>query len=211
MKKFFIILVITFLATTSNAQFFLGGDLGVSLRSEKVKRNTNITNSTQFGFAVAPKAGYYFNNKFAVGLGFNISPSFQTYKPNQNDREWNTVLAWSVDPFVRYHVFTVKKFFIILEGTVSVGGTHHLKTFGQQERRPTTINIGVIRVAPILGYKLTDRIQLEAGLNFLSLGYGIDITTGENETRTTHQFIFGATSANILNVGSLRIGAIFKF
>ena len=43
MKKFFIILAIICIATTSNAQFFMGGDLGFALRSEKAKVDDPVT------------------------------------------------------------------------------------------------------------------------------------------------------------------------
>jgi len=70
-----------------------------------------------------------------------------------------------------------------------------------------------------LGFNLTDRIQVEAGLHFLNLGYNIDMTKWEEaphnyhpKTRSTkHDFNIGFNSSSILVVTQLQLGVIYKF
>ena len=118
-----------------------------------------------------------------------------------------------------------------MEGSVGIGGeqykedyTHPVSSVKYQEDRQSTIGIGVLNITPILGFKLSEHFQLEAGLNFLNLGYNIDIinrtlkTTDIDQkeeiskTKTIkHDFNIGFNSSSILVVSQLTIGVIYKF
>jgi hypothetical protein len=212
MKKLFITLTIISMAVSLHAQFFLGGNIGFSVSSDRTKVKDELTfKSTHFASIFAPKGGYYVNDKFAAGLSFSLGPSFRVTGVEKDKQQWNSFFNWGVAPFVRYHVLTVKKFFFMLEGTIYAGGQHRIGKDTKDE--PYTITIGCFNIAPFIGYKLTKHVQLEAGVNFLSLGYEINIRQDKknNTVNTDHGFTFGANSANIFNVGALTIGAIFKF
>ena len=230
MKKLFIILVITCIAFNSNAQWFIGGQLGLNVSEEK---NTNgAGNPGTFGFVIAPKSGYYFNEKLAIGLSFSVGANFYGSGTLFVSHSEGSV-SWRVNPFVRYSILTYKRFSLILEGSTGVGGVHQkivrksgdvIGSMSTNEQKYSTIGIGVINIIPILGFKLTDHFQLEAGLNFLNLGYNIDIINTEityiapfeetrhNKTKTIrHDLNIGFNSSSILTLSQLTIGVIYKF
>jgi len=202
------------IAVTLNAQWFLGGNVGFSTKTDQTIAGSGTDYaSTVIGFHIAPKAGYYFNEKFAFGLSLSIGGNFSlTTNPNAIDRLTFSV-PWKFSPFVRWHVYTYKKLSLILEGNMGVYGNHH--NTNQMTGFKNNIGITVINITPMLGYKLSDHFQLEAGLNFLSLGYDINWNIeGEKPNKTTrikHDFNIGFNSANIISMGYLTIGAIYKF
>ena len=58
--------------------------------------------------------------------------------------------------------------------------------------------------------------EMEAGLNFLSLGYNIDIYKGVDYDNTKvdytkHDFNFGFKSYSVHSLGQLQFGVIYKF
>jgi len=234
MKKIFILLAITCIAVNVNAQWFVGGKLALNIKDSNIKMDDEIImNATVIGFHIAPKGGYYFNEKCALGLSFSVGTNFRKESTEFQRHQFRDIsVPWCINPFVRYSVFTYKKFSLILEGSIGVGGEHYkeTRTYGGHimsnlEKKYSIIGIGVINVTPILGFKLSDRFQLEAGLNFLNLGYNIDITdriekticttTGKEETVNTkfidHDFNIGFNSSGILVMSQLTIGVIYKF
>ena len=228
MKKIFIIVTIILIVTNVNAQWFLGGEIGISAYNINetvvfVDRNEpNTISKTHVGFMLAPKGGYYFNEKFALGLSFYIGSTFAIdalYK-DQKYREYS--INWGVYPFVRFSVFTYKKVSLVLEVSTGVGSTQTFWKLGDSktEKGSTTIAIGVFNMTPILSFNLTDHLQMEAGLNFLNIGYNIDIISREKgpppyvyyKTSTTkHDFNIGFNSSSIFVLTQLRFGIVYKF
>jgi hypothetical protein len=80
MKKLFTLLAITFLALNVNAQWFVAGSIGVNVNDidEKITwdNGEHIDKRTEIGFSIAPKGGYYFNEKLAAGLSVSIGANF---------------------------------------------------------------------------------------------------------------------------------------
>jgi hypothetical protein len=190
----------------------------------------------EIGFTLTPKFGYYFNEKFALGLSLHLGTTFVTdtsrltivdaqnnFISESSIKKKETYLTWGAYPFVRYSVFTYKKFFLMLEGRIGVGMNYSF--FKREEDKIknelTTLSISVFNVTPIVGFKLSKHFQMEAGLNFLNLGYNIDITKEEEKiessylfnkiNRINHNFNIGFNSSSIFSVSQLTIGVIYKF
>jgi len=212
------VLLLCVFATKVNAQCFLGGGIGFNLNVEKSKYSSetyNHTNSqTYVGFALAPKFGYSFNEKIAIGLngygGYNFTVN-RAY-----------TITWGINPFFRYTPFTYKNFSLILECGSTVGGAHNFWKIenGKAKNISKTLAIGVIHITPILGFKVTEHLQLEAEVNFLQIGYYIDKTEmvlGEikegkfNAEYSTHSFNIGLNSSSILAMTQVRVGVVYKF
>jgi len=239
MKKIIIITAIVFISINLNAQWFIAGSVGLNVYENKetlfwdegVLEKATTTYSS-IGFSVSPKVGYYFNEKLAAGLCLYVGAGFNNTTVNHsNIHTYNTkrqAIHWSVCPYVRYSVFSYKKFSIILEGRTGVGGSHSFyKPDGEKtgwregKNYSNTLAVGVLNVTPILGFKLTDRIQVEAGLHFLNLGYNIDMIKEEyidaccgnpNRKNTTkHDINIGFNSSSILVASRLQFGIIYKF
>jgi hypothetical protein len=223
MKNVIIILAILSIATNVNAQWFLGGGIGFNLNIEKTKSSSEIErynrtyNQTSVGFALVPKFGYYFNEKFALGLNCSAGYNYAGWNKMKNHD-----ISWSAGLFVRFTTFTYKNFSLILEGGSSIGGLHYFWKFRDEkiEKEHPVLAIGVFNITPILGFKLTDHLQLEVEVHFLNIGYNIDISKHElnsmNEGKftikdVTHSFNIGFSSKSILAMTQVKVGVVYKF
>ena len=246
MKQILIFIVAAFITTNANAQWFLGGNVGLSVNdiTENRDRENNDEHRTLktsgFSFAIAPKSGYYFNEKFALGLSLNFqvgtslridswSIPVDGLRLEDESKSQRRSMHYGIYPFVRYSILTYKKLSIIMEGTVGVAykqGKDVLtmkSSDAKSEIRSSTIGITVLNVTPIIGFNLSKHFQLEARLNLFSLGYSIDITKGEtkgnadffidtqNYNNVAHNFTTGFNAANILSMSGFTIGFIYKF
>jgi hypothetical protein len=225
MKKLFNLLAITFIAVTANAQWFIGGGMGLSATvkerpKEKIPYYGTIDKKRDYlvGINIAPKMGYYFNDKLAFGLEPSIGVTFAntlqlvqmfdgTYQYIEYD---GTFINWRIAPFLRYTVFTHKKFAFMLEGNIGIGGRHEVKY-----NNYSIIGVGVLNIVPVLGYKLTDCLQLETTLNFLNLGYNIDIYiagSGYDKSKMiVHDLNIGFNAKSVFAISQLTVGIIYKF
>ncbi|MCL2290386.1 MAG: hypothetical protein FWC34_06745 [Bacteroidetes bacterium] len=228
MKKIIMLIVSTFIISSVNAQWFLGGNVGINATIGEAAGAPAIPNTKKdrdylVGLAIAPKFGYYFNEKVAAGveLSFGLTiasttkivydPFYGSYYPTKYE---GMLFNWRFAPFFRYAVFTHKKFSLMLEGTIGIGGEHsNLSSNNLQDY--SMIGIGVLNIVPVLSYKLTDRLQLEAVLNFLNLGYNIDIDLVPDGSwkakHLQHDLNIGFNAKSIFVMSQLTIGVIYKF
>jgi opacity protein-like surface antigen len=68
-----------------------------------------------------------------------------------------------------------------------------------------------LNIYPGLSYDLTDNLSFQTSLNFLSLGYSYFVSRDGSFKDVTSSFNFGTGLSNILSIGSITIGAIYKF
>jgi len=237
MKKAYLILVIATIVVNANAQWFLGGNIGLHVSSiADTREGAKLTPyQSSIGFSIAPKFGYYFNEKLAIGLDLGVGPAFAketkmypysdpwSGRQIQIERTYKeTSVHWRFSPFIRYSVFNYKKFSLILEGSVGVAARHVSREYVNipefilnPKEKYSIISVGIFNVVPVLSYKLTDHLQLEAQLNFLNLGYNIDMSgfdgNGSGVTSLKHDFNIGINSRSVFVVSQLTVGAIYKF
>jgi len=220
-------MAILFIASNLNAQWFLGGEIGLNVNNSAVnivENNIDRTrNRTEVGFLIAPKAGYYFNKKFALGLNLSVGSAFRIDASSPRSIKYKEYFAnWGVFPFVKYTVFTYKKFHLVLEGRTGVGGRYSFYKIGEDkiEKGYNVLAIGVFNITPILGFNLNEHLLFEAGLNFLNIGYNIDILIRETnnpftsyyvKNSITHDFNIGFNSSSILVLTQLKFGVVYKF
>ena len=220
MKKIFILFAILFIAVTLNAQWFVGGQLGLGIQNEREKTegvkdfdHNNIYGSFLFG----PYFGYCINDKWCVGLDVAVGTQFRI---SQNlwmtDKYRQNFVGWDVIPFAKYAAFTYNKFSLQIKGSIGVGGLHEFTKRGNEktEKGATAIIINVLNIVPILDFALTDHWHLDAELSFLNIGYGIAIYKDEPKSKTTntiHNFNCIFNSSNVLTMNCLKIGAYYKF
>jgi len=231
MNKILIIFIGIFWAINLNAQWFAGGEISGSIHNnDQTLDEVNIERTLKnidIKFAFTPKFGYYFNDKFALGLGLQVGYNFNNgdnnvdymYKYRENS------IDFGIYPFVRYTAFSYKKFFLMLEVETGFGIAFFSDSLENQHKiEQRNININVLNFKPIIGFNLNDNFQIETGINFLSLGYTINIekeksntTIGEGSIETInvkeiiHNFDFGFKSSNILSIAQLNVSVIYKF
>ena len=243
MKKVFMTLAAIAAFSFANAQIFVGGSLGISTSSGRTNTSYTttvggVTNTTEgeykepsnFDLFVAPKVGFYLNDKLAVGLGLGINHFSETeydyvgITPNESEYTMKNVgTEFGLIPFVRYHFAEWNNFSLFGELTVGM-------LFGRSKDIETTANTEVVTegpkgfalnvsVTPGVAYKINDHIQLEAMINLLGLNYIYSKITQMNDYITSQQervvreseFEFGVDSEDAFNVGNLTIGFVYKF
>jgi hypothetical protein len=219
MKKVIISFVVLVTAIcSSNAQVFIGGELGLKFSGGNTKNgSTTIDSPTTFGIRFSPKVGFYLNDKFAIGGEVLLGTSIYNDKAVTNETT-DTEVEWGIAPFVRYSVLEFGKFSVLFEGTAGLYGTSSKsKTGNTTVDLPSTLSVGLI-VAPLLSYELTEKISLEMELDFLSLGIvsttqTTKVSGSSDIKRNNTYFGVGADSNNVLNsdLGAVTIGFIYKF
>jgi len=224
MKKISLILAISIMVLSVNAQLFLGGSAGIKalVMNAPMIENTTFSypkdgNDYLVGISFSPRIGFYVKEKLALGVDFSVGAEFQSitrfyetpWGPPYSYINEEIIFQWRIAPFLRGTVFTHKKFSLLLEGTIGAGGAHFMQSDG------FAIGVGVLNIVPVLAYKLSDRFQLEATLNFLNLGYNIGIvgTTNKNSDNLVllHDFNIGFNSKNVFVMSQFTVGFIYKF
>jgi hypothetical protein len=220
MKKLFITIALALAtAVACNAQYFVGGSLGLSTHSSKTEIDGygTVKSPSTFGFSITPKVGYYLNPKVAVGLSASFGYSDSTIYTTTPKTEVKTY-SWSVSPFARYSFLQFGKFSVLAEATVGINGSSLKTKETSTVDGISTFGYGV-NVAPILSYDISKKFSLETKLNFLALGFNYTKTktpaeisaTGTEQNVKESDFGFGVNSNNLVTVGDITIGAIYKF
>jgi hypothetical protein len=215
MKKIIIMIAIVSIALSANAQVFIGGNLGVEFGKNKLKHTGLLANTTEGIFAIAPKVGYFFNDKFAIGLEFMVGYGFQVSALENDSKVKQNAFLWGVNPFVRYSVFTHHKFALVLEGSIGLGAINSSIKYGSEKphKNPSVLTVNAFNIAPYLTFNLTDHLILETGLHFLDFGYRIDIEKDKDAdiTETSHKFGLNFDTSNVLTLARVKMGVLFKF
>lgn len=245
MKKVFMTLAAVAAFSFANAQLFVGGSLGFSSQSGKTNDNytttvgslttsyeTEYKSPSSSEFVIAPKVGFYLNEKLAVGA----SLIFDRYSKTEFDypQLWdnnsevensykNIGTAFGIAPFVRYHFAEWNNLSLFGELTVGMmwGNTKDVATVDNKETTldgPKTFAFGV-SLTPGVAYKINEHIQLEATLDVFGLNYMYEKMTETTDEEilkgetvvTNSSFNFGVDSESLFNVGQLTVGFVYKF
>ena len=213
MKKIFCILILgCLITTTAHAQYFAGGSVSLHAGSNKI----GDLKTKSSGFGLSPSLGYYWNEQLAFGLAVSLSGSYSNNNMNLDGPYKTAATTWAIAPFARYSLIEFGKFSVWAEASLNLGMSFskitHSAIAAIPDDKYTTLQAS-LNVAPLLSYALSNKINLEAGLKFLNLGYSVS-RQKHKETdivSTSSSFGLGADSNNILNVGNLTIGAVYKF
>lgn len=202
------------MSTGVNAQLFVGGNFGFSSSggSNKVG-NTTVDAPSIRNFSLSPMVGYYLTPKMAVGVKLNLSTG-KAVTPGTPETVDKTN-SFGVAPFVRYHAISFNKFSVYAQGGIGISFASSKTTVGNTSTNgPKTTSFG-FGVSPGISYELNEHFSLETSINILSLNYSFSTTkegSGATETVTKRSnFNLGAGLDNVINVGAITIGAIYKF
>jgi len=230
MKKILSTTALISFAMICQAQWFVGGNIGGNRNSEEQASGRNNSVRTIYSeFSFAPTFGYQ-ANRLAFGTTLNFQ-QHTTKSQRWSGSIWidNTDLKtkfpfWGIQPFVRYTFVEFGKFSVYANL-----GMHFLK--GKNERPHTysggwgwppitvmepynVISFG-INMTPTLSYNLSEKISLETSLNFMNFGLNIMRSTYDDKHRdekiTERNFGIGVNSGNVVDVGAISIGFIYKF
>ena len=201
---------------SGSAQVFVGGGLGMSFGNGKSSLGSTDNSSSGFGFNISPQVGYFMTNDLAIGvsayLGNNWSDSKRIdpdYPLNEGEQK-SSRSSWGISAFGRYKLMElgIDKLSLLAEGSIGVQGSHEKHTAnGSTTKYPGSTVYGV-NTRPVLSYKLSDKIDVLAYCNFLTIGYNYQTNNNPelNHKSKSHNFNFGFNSFSDLD-----IGFIYKF
>ncbi|MDR2448940.1 MAG: hypothetical protein LBD52_03160 [Prevotellaceae bacterium] len=192
MKKTILIMLVSVLCTGFvNAQVYLGGSLGFGTETEKPEVGDK-TKTTSFSFA--PEIGFGLNSNFELGIALALTNLKTDFGGNETKSN-----AWRVAPYARLSVIEFGNFSVWGQANLFVGG-------GEQNSQKAT-SFG-LNIQPVLKYNLSDHFSLLANLNFLNLGFS---QTKIKDVSTTTSFDLGVDSYNVVTLGDIAVGFIYKF
>lgn len=215
MKKLFITLAFVAATFFAQAQFFVGGSLGVGTGSGSTTvKNGDVTVTTDapktLDFTFAPSIGYMFNEKMGVGLdlGFGMN------KSTEKDEDFTTKVTTTeigFAPYFRYVFAEVDNFKFYADARIEYamskpkakvegGGT----TVTVDGAKTTTLGVGIV---PGMAYMLTDHISMNCALNILELGFATQKTVDKDDdtnyeaTTKVNNLGFGVNYATPITIG----------
>ena len=217
MKKLFITIAFVAAAMFANAQFFVGGNLGMAMENGKIKAVNSGTTVEQdapkaFTFTFAPSLGYMFNDNMGVGLDLmfgmgKVTEKDYTYDPVATFKTKTTTIGFA--PYFRYVFAEVDNFKFYADAKLAYQMSKPKSEWKQDGTTVTndgskTTNFG-IGIVPGMAYQLTDNISMNCALNILELGFqtekNVEKVDDETTTRKYTDFGFGVNYATPITIG----------
>jgi len=162
-----------------------------------------------YGFEVSTKAGYWLNDRIAVG----IDVTYATQNPIGEVKF--TSNYFGLGAFSRYQLFRWDRLAILAEGSAGVRlGTGNEDSVSELNTEYSLTDF-VFIVRPLITYDISNRFSVVVVCDFMRLVFQhrINRTYSEGfhtETITT-QFYFGASSTVFDSLSDIRIGFSFNF
>jgi outer membrane protein len=192
-----------------NAQVFVGGSVRFNTSNSDNNRITPVTKVSNYNLDLSPSVGKFLSEKLAIGLALDITLSGN--KTGVNAETISKSSGIGINPFLRYYAIKWNKFSVFGQGNIDIAFSNSsLKTDGIVTDGPkvTRFSIGVNSG---LSYDASEKLSLLTSLNILSFGYNYVITKDGSTKDKISNFNIGAGLGNIVSVGAITIGAIFKF
>ncbi len=208
-KLLIIIVMLPFFWMDLDAQYFVGGSFSLNTTGNKFDNGVATSKSSNYSFNFSPGVGKFLSDNVAAGIYLNLDLSGSTTGTSPEVKSTTSTLGAS--PFVRYYALRWNKFSVFGQGNLGFSVSNSsVKANGIKSDGPKDTRF-YFSVYPGLSYDIGDKLQLMTSINILSLGFSYNIDkNGTTETKTSG-FNAGAGLSNIVSVGSISIGAIYKF
>ena len=214
MKLYRVILIALFssFCLSLNAQVFIGGSIQFMSSNEKAEyKNTILSKESVMGLAFSPNVGVFLSDNVALGIELDLMTI--TGKSGISNEITYKESAIGLSPYFRYYAWNWNKFSVFGQGNVGFSLSKSTSELGSTiTKGPKETNFYIMFV-PGLSYDLTDKFALETSINLLSIGFNHSMVTDDdgdyNDNEST--FYFGAGLDNIVTIGAIKIGAIYKF
>lgn len=212
MKTARILLIVIFSIIHGNlsAQFFVTGNFGLNTSGGSSDNGTVKTDKpSKLSFTFSPMVGKFISQKIGIGIGFNFSLS--NTKTTGTTVTIDKSSAFGLCPFIRYKVLTLNKFLVFSQANIGFSYSNPTTTMvGTTADETKTTNL-YFNVVPGIAYNLNKKISFQTFINVLNFGYYLTTTKLNSEKETTSSFGLGAGLNNIVTIGNITIGAIYKF
>ena len=209
-SRIILIVLFSFFYVSLSAQFFVGGNFGLNTSGGSTDNGTIKTDKpSTISFNFSPRVGEFLYEKLAAGVALNFSLS-RTKTPGATETiDKSSTIGLS--PFLRYYAIKLDKFSVFGQGNIGFSYSRSTtKVGGTLTNGPITTNL-YLNVVPGLAYDLSDKFSLETSINVLNFGYYQTTSKNGSAKDKTSSFGMGAGLDNIVTVGNISIGAIYKF
>ena len=201
-----LIVLFSFFCLSLNAQVFVGGNLGFNLTTDKTIYGNTASDYTIY---LAPFAGKFLSEKVATGVALDMNVRGNTSGGDPETTTKSNSLGGSL--FLRYYAIKWDKFSIFGQANLGVTFTgSSTKTDGTTTDGPKSTRL-YLSIYPGLSYDISEKLSLQTSLNILSFGYNYKTTKVGTAKDINSSFIFGAGLSDIVSIGNITIGAIYKF
>jgi hypothetical protein len=207
--KFIPIPLLLFVSVCLNAQTFIGGNVGFSTSKSEEDRTHDTLKINNCTLGLMPSLGRYITNNLAIGIALNISSTKRKVEYYTTSIEKSSNIG--INPFIRYYAIRWNKFSIYGQGNMGINFSKTKEELTETitlESNATQIDINIY---PGLSYNINEKLSLITSINILSLGYNYTVTKDDNSKEKSSAFSIGVGLSNILQTGSINIGAIYSF
>lgn len=211
MKSFRALLIslLSIICISINAQVFLGGGIRFNTANSEHSGSLSTEKTSNYSLGLSPSAGKFLSDKLTLGLALDFSLSGN--KREDNTETISKSSGIGISPFLRYYALKWNKFSVYGQGNIGIRFSRSsVKIAGNTINEPKNTS-AYLSIYPGLSYDISDKLSLETSLNILSFGYNYTITKDGSSQEKVSSFNFGAGLGNIVSVGAITIGAIFKF
>ena len=224
MKKLFISAVLaTAMIFGANAQhFWVGGAVGFESTSFELSQVNSYDNTSRF--SITPEVGFSFSNRFDIGLSFGFGQKKHDFSWRGWGGWFNTgsqkISSWTIAPFVQYTALEFGRLRLLCRATVGFEShngimprfdTWYNEVFYQFDENARFSGFSA-NITPFVHFDISHRISLFTALNFVSVNFSRMTSELRGvEQNTMNSFNIGVDANNLLNVGALQFGFIFKF
>jgi hypothetical protein len=212
MKTYRVIFIslFSFLCFSLNAQFFVRGNISFNTSNNKSDDGaTSLSKSSNYSLYFSPSVGKFLSENVAIGFALDFYLSGGTSGVTIETK--NNSYAIGASPFLRYYAIKWNKFSIFGQGNIgftfsgSRSTTEGAETDGPKDSRY------YLRIYPGLSYDISEKLSLETSINILSFGYNYTVSKDGTVKDKSSNFNLGAGLDNIVSIGTISIGAIYKF
>jgi len=202
-----------------NAQVFVGGGLGLSFSDGKNSWGSTENSGSGFGLSISPQVGYSLNDDLSMGVSGYLANSWSNNKRTDpddppNDREYKYFTGrWGFNVFGRHKLMGlgIENFSLFIEGSIGVQGGSNKQTENEITTKHPGSTVYGINARPVLSYKLSNKLDVLAYCNFLTIGYSYQTQKipDNNFNSKNHNINLGFNSFS--SFYDLSIGFIYKF
>ncbi|MDR2907638.1 MAG: porin family protein [Bacteroidales bacterium] len=198
MKKIIFTAALVSFGMMSQAQIFVGGQLGFNSNSTKFKSDKTDKVSA---LTIAPMVGYQLDDKLAAGVRLNLNTQKAIeFEANGSDDGIDKTTTFGAEVFAQYTFLQFDKFSVYAEAALGFASVKNKSELGDVENENKGSRFG-FSVAPCLAYSITEQVSLIANLDFLSLGF---TSTKSGDVKN------GAFNIGVNGLSPVTIGLIYK-
>ncbi|MCL2417106.1 MAG: hypothetical protein FWD02_04130 [Bacteroidales bacterium] len=218
MKKIMITTVLVAFTVMAQAQFAVGGQLGFGTSGTSMKPDDgdDFRTSRSISFSIAPMVAYNIGDGLILGIQPRFSHGTQTsFFPGIDDIRVTTT-GFGLNAFALYTYMSIGRVNFLAKPLVGFSTSNQRRRPGSGDADYDLLNrTNIFRfgVVPVVDFHVNERIMLIATLNFLEFSFtrtGTRTLANPDRRTVTNSFGFDFDGMNVVNLGALTIGFLYK-